>query len=104
MSIEIGNTLKQRGMSIAAEQRTKTLRMCREYLYDLARRQTTVTADDAQAWVEQMGLPPLGNAAGSLFRQPHWEFTGVWEPSRRSSNHAHLNRTYRLREGSHEAL
>jgi len=100
MRLQQGETLKAKGMSIAAEQRPKSLRLAQEYLYTLAQRQETVTADDAQAYIEREGLSPLGNAAGSLFREKHWEFTGEWEPSARTTNHAHRNRQYRLREGA----
>ena len=99
MTTEMVTILKDRGITLAAENRSKTLRLCREYLYELAHRQETVTADDAQRYVENANLSPLGNAAGSLFRERHWEFTG-WEPSKRTSNHTHLNRVWRLRDAS----
>lgn len=98
MSLHQGEVLKNRGMEAAADQKPRSLRMAREYLRELALKRGEVTADDAAEYVDRMGLTPLGNAAGSLFREPHWEFTGEWVPSRRTSNHAHRNRCYRLRE------
>src|ERR1039457_7013170 len=100
MRIKQGTIAKDKGMALAAEQRLKSLRMAREYLYELAQKQEFVTADDAQAYIERERLSPLGNVAGSLFKEKHWEFTGEWEPSTRSTNHAHLNRVYRLRVGA----
>ncbi len=102
MSLEQGLVLKEKGMTIAAEQRSKSLRLARAYLYDLAHRQPTVTADDAQAFIDRAGLVGLGNSAGSLFAEKHWVWTGEWEPSNRTTNHAHLNRVWALREASDE--
>lgn len=95
MSVTEGNKLKQQGMALAAKHRKQTLQQVKEYLRDLANTQAVVSADDAFEYVERMGLPALGNAAGSLFRGPEWQMTG-WVPSRRTSNHAHKNRCYVL--------
>jgi hypothetical protein len=97
MSATEGTRLKERGMALAAMHQGSTLAAARDYLSELARMRGTVTADDAADFIEREGLPPLGNAAGSLFKGSEWEPAGDRVLPRRSTNQAHHNRVWRLR-------
>ena len=94
-----GFQLKAEGMTLAARKRKEVLAAARQHLIDLAltRDDMCATADDAYAYIERRNLEPLGNAAGSLFKGKHWEFTGEYQASLRTSNHGHQNRVWRLR-------
>ena len=85
-------SLKREGMENAARRRKECLAACRHHLVQLAiMGDNTVTADDAQQYIQQNNLEPLGNAAGSLFMGKHWRKTGEYRQSLRKSNHAHSN-------------
>jgi hypothetical protein len=92
---------KVRGMQEAAKKRKAALRLVRLALkgYAITREDRTATADDAARWMISVGLDPevLGNAFGSLFLEQDWFFTGQWRKSERVSNHARMNRVWRLR-------
>ena len=96
-SLPEGLRLKEQGMRQAANNDPTTLEYAREIAKMVARINGTVTADDVQLRLDEYGCGPLGNAAGSLFRGPDWEFTGDWRTSDRISNHARMNRVWRLR-------
>jgi hypothetical protein len=91
---------KELGMEQAASAKNKLLAQCREACKQaaLGRADRTGTADDSAAFLVSIGMAPdsLGNAAGSLFREDCWEFTGRMEPSTRASNHRHINRVWEL--------
>lgn len=96
----LGQALKAEGIERAATAREDVLALGRELVRKAALRrpERTATADDAAFGFHVHGLPEdaLGNAAGSLFRGKEWEFTGAWSPSKRTSNHGHQNRVWRL--------
>jgi hypothetical protein len=96
-SLEEAEALRQAGMHQAAANRAKALDVARRIARHLGRRQGLVSADDVQRWMIAAGLPPLGNAAGSIFRGEEWEFTGDWTRSERVSNHARSNRIWRYK-------
>jgi len=89
--------LKDEGMRQAADRAQTTLELAREIAKMVARINGTVTADDVQLRLDESGYGHLGPAAGSLFRGPDWIFTGDWRTSDRISNHARMNRVWRLR-------
>jgi hypothetical protein len=94
--------LKYIGMWTAASAKRESLEKARQYLIQLSleRPDGQVNADDANSFIEHADLPPLKNAAGSLFKNKKiWEQTGEWRPSERKGNHAHLNPQWRLRRG-----
>lgn len=88
---------KELGMAQARDSHEDVLALARDIAREHATRHGTVTADNVQRALMQRGLPPLGNAAGSLFKGAAWEFTGEWIKSRRVTNHARQNRIWRLR-------
>jgi hypothetical protein len=92
-----GERRKELGMAHSRFTHEEVLLLARAIAKLHAFRHGTVTADDVQKELIKRGLPPLGNAAGSLFRGDQWEFTGQWVKSHRVTNHARQNRTWRLR-------
>jgi hypothetical protein len=102
-SLPLATFLREIGQSRAetAWGREDVLDLGRELARRLAleRKDREVTADDVQLQLQGLGFGPgaLGNAAGSLFVGPEWQFTGLWRKSERASNHAHQNRVWRLR-------
>ena len=88
---------KESGMRQAADRDMTLLDYARRLAQIVAETYGTVTTDDVQLRLDEYGCGPLGNAAGSLFRGPDWIFTGDWRTSDRISNHARMNRVWRLR-------
>lgn len=99
---QAGEARKDQGMSQAASSRAELLEWARAIAVWVAsgRPARTCSADDVMHVLIDHGYNPedLGNAAGSLFPRSQWEFTGAWEKSRRVSNHAHMNRIWKLRD------
>jgi hypothetical protein len=86
---------KADGMELAATNRAERLAYARQVALEVTPIGGVCTADTVYQAVLDRGISPdLGNAAGSLFRGAHWQFTGRWEPSRRISNHARANRIW----------
>ena len=99
--LEKSERRKESGMSLAPLPRKQLLELAREYAAKIARRQGWVTYDDVFFELLSQGVNPitLGNAAGCVFHDKEFIFTGRWEKSRRISNHARMNRVWMLREG-----
>jgi hypothetical protein len=102
-SLFAGVAARDMGIATAAESRNPLVDKVRQFLRKLAkdRDNRCVTADDAYAYLKQIGEEErtLGNAAGALFKSGEWEFTGCWTPSTRVSNHARMVRVWRLKDG-----
>lgn len=102
-SLALGETLKAHGIDRAALNRAEILELAREVALEIARGHVLgeVTADDVYLALQDAGEPTelLGPAAGAIFRGKEWVWTGQWVPSTRVSNHARLNRVWRLRNG-----
>lgn len=96
---EIGKGRKEDGLAQAALSRQDLLELAHTYAIAIARRYGLVTFDDVFAAMQRDGLHPeeLGNAAGSVFRTD-FIFTGEWRKSERVSNHARVNRVWRLKD------
>jgi len=98
--LAMGEELKASALDDAENRKAKALKLGRSLVRKaaLSRSGRIATADDAALGFVRAGLPAdyLGNAAGALFREPCWEFTGSWIPSQRVSNHARSNRVWRL--------
>jgi len=88
-----GERLKEQGMALAADNRGSLLEQARDYAYKLAKERRYVTADD----VSRAGFE-LGPAAGSLFRDPRFSWTGRWRKSAKITNHARMIRIWELAE------
>ncbi len=104
--IELGEALKVMGMERSANFKTDLLRLGRKFCESAAykRINLTATADDATKGFHSIGMPAsaLGNAAGSLFKERHWIFTGEYRKSKRISNHAHRIMVWKLVQHNEE--
>jgi hypothetical protein len=91
---------KRRGMTEAERGARNFLDYAREVAHELAtKRPHGITADDVQQALVERGhdIHRLGNAAGSLFRGPEWQFTGERRRSVRIHAHANELKVWRLR-------
>lgn len=98
-----GAYLRDKGMAMSAARHRYALRIARLGALRAARSKPDRTAciDDAYEWLKSSaGIPAdgLGNAAGSVFKDGQWEFTGAWVPSRRDTNRHRFVRVWRLRD------
>jgi hypothetical protein len=97
---ELGRQAEEHGMSVAALSHAELLELAQEVAMQLGRLQCEVTIDDVHRWLGQHleGYEPsdLGNAAGSVFKGPQWQFVR-WDASQRVSNHRRSVRVWRLR-------
>jgi hypothetical protein len=89
-----GQTLKDAGMKLAADNRRKLLERARQIAMTAAHQNGTVTADDVAAHLKE----PLGPAAGSIFRTGDFVFTGTRIRSAQENNHARELKVWRLSE------
>lgn len=92
---------KERGMLIAATNRAEILEMAQIFAIEIAEHRADRLAD-ADAVYERLGrsgqdVALLGNAAGSIFRGPKWEFSGQRRKSARVTNHARWIMVWRLK-------
>jgi len=93
-----GKQLKLKGMSKSAQKHKEALARVREAMFKVAFNYPRAgwTADDARFYAESNCLD-LGNAAGSVFTDGNWEFTGRWVPSQRPEAHRRYIRVWRLK-------
>ena len=88
---------KEEGMDKAAEGNEALLAVAREIAVGIARTKGTVHADDVGKEMARRGLPGLGPAAGHVFRNEQFVWTGEWYESTRVTNHARMLRVWRLK-------
>jgi len=91
---------RQAGMKLAADGRQDILEYARHLARQIAAQSLDgITADDVVLALMEHGhgLHCLGNAAGSLFRGPEWEFTGQRRRSARVHAHSNELKVWRLR-------
>ena len=100
-SIPVQMTLMEIGIDRAEAKRTELVADIRVRVEALAlgRLDRTATIDDVEIALKDMQrtYAELGPAAGSIFRNGHWQFTGQWAASTRSSNHARPVRVWQLK-------
>jgi len=89
-----GQTLKDEGMRIAAENRRHLLTRARQIAMTAAHQNGTVTADDVAKRLDGA----LGPAAGSVFKTKDFIFTGERVRSTQENNHARELKVWRLSE------
>ena len=84
-----GERRKRYGMEIAAENAASPLQLAREIAEELAWKHGRVHADmvGSELW-QRHGIKTLGPAAGSIFAEKKWKFTGEFIKSARKTNHA----------------
>ena len=87
------------GLALASKKRAEILALARRLAVEIGQRRpgAYVSADDVLLALVGRGIPAeaLGPAAGALFRGPEWEFSGKWEQSIRTTNHARALRLWR---------
>jgi hypothetical protein len=88
---------KEAGMARAADKRPAELEYARTIAKQIARVRGEVTADDVQAVLQAEGIE-LKNAAGSIFRDPAFEWTGRFHLSTRKESHRNRLLTWRLKK------
>lgn len=97
-----GHERKREGMQQAATNKKRLLSIAREVAKKIARGRESrcVSMDDVQEGLTKLNISDraLGNAAGSLFKESCWEFTGRFIESTRPHAHRNLIRVWRLRE------
>lgn len=84
------------GMNRAANNRPVELEYARNVAKQLARAKGEITADQVQEILIAQGIE-LKNAAGSIFKDPAFEFAGRYEKSARVKAHSNLLRVWRLK-------
>lgn len=96
-----GERLKEVGILQASDMTSRRflLEKAKEVAHWICRNAGDVTADDVYREMEIRGYSPdlLGNAAGAIFRGEEFEFTGQWLKSSRATNHARMNRVWRVK-------
>ena len=102
-SLFAGEHLKDHGIDRASRSREALVQEARAIAIRIARTRGEVTYDDVYVEMLNRDLKPenIGNAAGSIFRGSLFCFTGRWSKSTRVSNHARVNRVWRLDERNH---
>ena len=88
-----GEQLKDEGMARAAENNKTLLTESRDIAVEIARTKGVVTADDVAKYIFPRKLGP---AAGSLFRDRRFTFTGNRVKSTQSKNHARELKVWKL--------
>ena|ERR1700733_1849895 len=98
LDLKEGIRLKNEGHERAVTPRQEAVRDARDVAVGVAREKGDVTFDDVYEKMIRLGLNPkaLGPAAGALFRTHEFVFTGEWRKSPRTTNHARMNRVWRL--------
>jgi hypothetical protein len=99
-SLFVAEHFRDHGIARAASTREALLDEARAIAVRICKTRGEVTYDDVYLEMLERGLKPenIGNAAGSLFRGSQFRFTGRWSKSTRVSNHARVNRVWRLDE------
>jgi hypothetical protein len=106
-SLQLALELRDEGIATAVASRSELVALLRAELQQIAaRRQSKLaTADDVHEVLVALKMrhSDLGNAAGALFRDGNWLFTGEWKQSMRSPNHARAIRVWQLKQQSNSS-
>ncbi len=94
MGIELAN----KGIALAADNKGELVTRGREIALRIAATRGEVTADDVQYELAKEGVSvkALGNAAGAIFRDRRFKFTGRMAKSTRIHAHGNLLRVWEL--------
>ena len=88
---EVSLRLKEEGMEAAAKSNYELLELARREAKEIAKCNFDETCDADQvgmALLKKHNISSLGPVAGSIFREPCWEWTGEFVKSSRITNHA----------------
>ena len=89
---------KDRGMKRAAA-KYRHMHYAKQLALFYAEGHGTCNIDVLSRMLEFSRCPPLGNAAGSVFKGPEWECCG-WVKSKRVSSHSRMIRVWKLKENN----
>jgi len=94
MGIELAN----KGIALAADNKGELVTRGRDIALRIAATRGEVTADDVQYELAKEGVSvkALGNAAGAIFRDRRFKFTGRMAKSTRIHAHGNLLRVWEL--------
>ncbi len=91
----MSDVLKESGMNEAATNRSETLQIARNVAVEIAQSNYNYChAGLVLDRMERLGMPHLGNAAGSIFKGKHWNFSGKWIKNKRKSAHSRYVRVW----------
>lgn len=91
-------SLKQRGMDLAADNCPSPLQLARDIAEEICLTVGVVSADGVGRLMKKRhGIDTLGPAAGSIFKEKRWKWTGQWIKSKRVSNHSRMLRVWTMR-------
>jgi len=96
---EESDRLKSEGMELAANAQQGDLALAREIAMEIATDDADRQCDSdrvGRVLESRHGVTTLGPAAGSIFAESHWQFTGQFKKSERVKNHSRLVRVWRL--------
>lgn len=96
MSLVTSQQLKELGKQAATESRQADLQTARLIAYWHAYQHGTVTMDDVRPVLETLDIE-LGPAAGSVFNDTHFVFTGSRVLSEHRANHARELKVWKLK-------
>lgn len=86
------------GMQLAAEAKQSDLQLARDIAVELCREHGSTDADEVgRVLFERHNIKSLGPAAGSLFTDGRFVFTGQRKRSERKKNHARELKVWRLK-------
>jgi hypothetical protein len=93
------NQAKERGISLAVENRKELVAAVRAIAVELLKKRTEISMDDVVEAMPEHGLNPddLGNASGGVLRCKTFECTERQILSRRVRSHSNRIFTYRMR-------
>lgn len=91
---------KDVGMELAAVAKQAVLETARRVAISLAmcKADKTTDSDEVGRYLASLDLPPLGPAAGSIFKDKRWRFTGKRILSTRVTNHRREIKVWELVE------
>ena len=90
---------KEDGMKIAANANEDGLLIARNIAVQIALKHPNQECDAdkvMQMLWDRYGISSIGNAAGSIFREAHWEFTGRMVQTTKKTNHGRRVMVWRL--------
>lgn len=97
--LAVGVAQRDAGIEAAKAARRQLVKVAKEIAKATAAERETrlITIDDVYRILAMKGhdTSQLGNAAGSIFKDPCWEFVG-WRQSERTSNHARSVRIWKF--------
>ncbi len=88
--------LAEEGIAKAEARRSEEVAFARDIAEGLLLAHGEITADDVQQTLEGLGKPRLGNAAGSVFKDKRFVWTGKTAKSSAVARHGGLIRIWRL--------